>query len=99
METTAGNRQRLRNTKWLRAALVFGSVAAWLSASAIQAQSSASQTPSGQTQAPQTRPAPNQNTDIPDAPTVQPPSETPAPPPIPRPEEKKPVERDPWTNQ
>jgi VWFA-related protein len=30
---------------------------------------------------------------------VQPPSTTPEPPPIPRPEEKKPVERDPWTNQ
>jgi VWFA-related protein len=37
---------------------------------------------------------------IPDAPSaVQPPSATPEPPPIPRPEEKKPVERDPWTNQ
>lgn len=55
--------------------------------------------------APQAQPAQNQsqsqpqNSDIPDAPTVQPPSETPAPPPIPKPEEKKPVERDPWTNQ
>jgi len=75
----------------------------------MQAQSSPSQTPSGQNQAPQTQPAQNpsqdqsqnqpQNNDIPDAPTVQPTSETPAPPPIPRPEEKKPVERDPWTNQ
>ena len=69
----------------------------------MQAHSSPSQTPSGQNQAQQTQPAqnpaPSQNTDIPDAPTVQPPSETPAPQPIPRPEEKKPVERDPWTNQ
>ncbi len=98
IETNAGSRQRRRNTKWLTAALVFGCLAAWLclSVSALQAQSSSNQTPSGQSQAPQAQP---QNNDIPDAPTVQPPSETPAPPPIPRPEEKKPVERDPWTNQ
>lgn len=101
IETTAGTEQRRRNTKWLTAALVFASVAAWLclSVPAMQAQSSPTQTPTGQSQVPQTQPAPNQNTDIPDAPTVQPPSETPAPPPIPKPEEKKPVERDPWTNQ
>jgi VWFA-related protein len=86
---TAGTEQRPRSTKWLTAALVFGCVAAWLclSVSATQAQSSPSQAPQ------------NQNNDIPDAPTVQPPSETPAPPPIPKPEGKKPVERDPWTNQ
>lgn len=86
---TADKEQRPRSAKWLTAALVFGCVAAWLclSVSATQAQSSPSQ-------APQT-----QNNDIPDAPTVQPQSETPAPPPIPKPEEKKPVERDPWTNQ
>jgi VWFA-related protein len=62
----------------------------------MRGQSSANQTPS---QAPQTQSAPGQNSDIPDAPTVQPPSDTPEPPPIPRAEEKKPVERDPWTNQ
>src|ERR1022692_179675 len=64
----------------------------------MEGQSSAAPAPSGQGQMPQTHPA--QTTDIPDAPsTVQPPSATPEPPPIPRPEEKKPVERDPWTNQ
>jgi VWFA-related protein len=104
---TAGAEQRPRSTKWLTAALVFGCVAAWqcLSVSAMQAQSSASQPPGGQSQAPQTQPGQNQsqsqpqNNDIPDAPTVQPSTEAPAPPPIPKPEEKKPVERDPWTNQ
>jgi VWFA-related protein len=102
LETAARTEQRLRSTNWLTAALVFACVAGWLCLSVLrmQGQSSPSQTPS---QAPQTQPAqnpaPNQNNDIPDAPTVQPSSETPAPPPVPRPEEKKPVERDPWTNQ
>src|SRR5271155_4080391 len=108
---TAGTEQRPRGTRWRRTELFFGCVTArlCLSVPAMQAQSSPSQTPSGQNQAPQTQPAQNpsqdqsqnqpQNNDIPDAPTVQPTSETPAPPPIPRPEEKKPVERDPWTNQ
>jgi VWFA-related protein len=58
----------------------------------MTAQSSPSQPQNGQ--------QPTQSADIPDAPSsVQPPSATPEPPPIPRPEEKKPVERDPWTNQ
>jgi VWFA-related protein len=64
----------------------------------MAAQSSGSQTPSGQGQTPQTQPAQS----IPDAPsTVQRPAENPepTPPPIPKPEEKKPVARDPWTNQ
>src|SRR6202035_1533684 len=57
----------------------------------MQGYSFPSPTQSGQAQAPQT---------IPDAPsTAQPPAEKPEPSPIPRPEEKKPVERDPWTNQ
>jgi len=85
---------------WLTAALLFACVGGWLCTSvpAIEGQSSTSQ-------APQTQPSQNpaqgqvQNNDIPDAPTVQAPSETPEPPPIPKPEEKKPVERDPWTNQ
>jgi VWFA-related protein len=94
--------------RWLTAALLFAGVG-WLCVPAIEGQSSASQTPGGQDQASQTQPSQNpgqsqvqnqvQNNDIPDAPTVQPSSETPAPPPIPKPEEKKPVERDPWTNQ
>ncbi len=100
---TADTEQRPRTTKSRTAALTVG-CAAWLclNVSAMQAQSSPGQ-------APQTQPAQNQsqsqpqsqpqNSDIPDAPTVQPQSETPAPPPIPKPEEKKPVERDPWTNQ
>jgi VWFA-related protein len=107
-ETAMGNRKRWREAKWL-AALLFACVAGWLCTSvpAIEAQSSASQaspnqTQSGQSQASPTQPAQNpaqNNNDIPDAPTVQPPSATPEPPPIPKPEEKKPVERDPWTNQ
>jgi VWFA-related protein len=97
---TAGTEQRRRSTKWLTAALIFGCAAGLcLNISAMQAQSSPSQAPSGQSQASQNQPTQNQNNDIPDAPTVQPPSETPAPPPIPKPEEKKPVQRDPWTNQ
>jgi VWFA-related protein len=75
-------------------ALTLGCLGAFVSA--LGAQSS----PVSNTQAqpPQTKPA--QSDAIPDAPSaVQPPSATPEPPPIPRPEEKKPVERDPWTNQ
>jgi VWFA-related protein len=100
METAAGNRKRWSTAKWLTAALVFASVGGCLYASVpvMEGQSSGSQAPSGQGQTSPTQPA--QNNDIPDAPsTVQPPSATPEPPPIPRPEEKKPVERDPWTNQ
>jgi VWFA-related protein len=104
METAAGNRKRWSAAKWLTAALVFASVGGCLCASVpvMEGQSSGSQAPSGQGQTSPTQPAQNpaQNNDIPDAPSaVQPPSATPEPPPIPRPEEKKPVERDPWTNQ
>jgi VWFA-related protein len=100
---TAGNRKRQCRAKWLVVALVVGCVGLGLCTSvpAMEGQSSASQTPSGQGQAAQTPPAQNpaQSNDIPDAPTVQPPSDTPEPTPIPRPEEKKPIVRDPWTNQ
>jgi VWFA-related protein len=115
LETAMGNQQRRRVTKWPAAALVFVLVLAcfgsWLCAGVplAQGQSSANQPPSGQGQPAQTQPSQNQtpsqvpsqvqNNDIPDAPTVQPAAETPEPPPIPRPEEKKPVQRDPWTNQ
>src|SRR5260370_20356745 len=88
--TVAGKR-KLWNDSGLAAALALGFLCAALPS--LEAQSSSAQTPSTQTQAPQS---------IPDAPsTVQPPASTPEPPPspIPRPEEKKPVERDPWTNQ
>lgn len=101
LEAAADNRKRWSAAKLL-AALRLGFLCASLST--LLAQSSGSQAPSGQASA--TQPAQNptqnqsQNTDIPDAPSaVQPPSATPEPPPIPRPEEKKPVERDPWTNQ
>jgi VWFA-related protein len=59
----------------------------------IAGQSSPSQPQ--QTQPAQTQPP----QDIPDTPSVQPSAEKPEPTPIPRPEEKKTVERDPWTNQ
>ncbi len=97
---SADTEQRQRNTKSRTAALILGCVAAWLclSASAMLAQSSPGRAPQAQPAQNQSQSQP-QNSDIPDAPTVQPPSETPAPPPIPKPEEKKPVERDPWTNQ
>ncbi len=95
METAAGNQQRRSRTNWLALVLVLGCVGGWLYASVpvMEGQSSSTQPPQN--------PAQNQsqNNDIPDAPTVQPPSETPEPPPIAKPEEKKPVERDPWTNQ
>src|SRR5258708_186988 len=89
--TTAGNRKRRSGTAWLAASLVLGHLCTYVPPSAGQA--AASQTPGGQTQAPASQ-------SIPDAPSaVQPPAATPEPAPIPRPEEKKPVERDPWTNQ
>jgi VWFA-related protein len=73
------------------ALLAFALVVAWIAVNPPQstAQSSASQ-------AQNTQPSPD---DIPDAPSVQPSAAAPEPSPIPRPEEKKPVERDPWTNQ
>jgi VWFA-related protein len=104
IETAADNgrhqqQKRCSGANWL-AALVLACLCA--SVPGIKAQSSPSPAQSGQT--PQTQPAQDQhqdqNKDIPDAPsTAQPPVEKPEPPPIPRPEEKKPVERDPWTNQ
>jgi len=95
METAAGNQQRRSRTNWLALVLVLGCVGGWLYASVpvMEGQSSANQTPQNP---PQNQ---SQNNDIPDAPTVQPLPETPEPPPIAKPEEKKPVERDPWTNQ
>jgi VWFA-related protein len=107
IEKAAGNEHRAHGTKRLAAALFFGCVAGWLCVSVPLAEGQASQTQPSQ------NPAPNQvqnnaqnsaqngtqNSDIPDAPTVQPASERPEPAPIPKPEEKKPVERDPWTNQ
>ncbi len=78
----------------LTAALVFA-----LGAGLLQGQSSPSPSSPSQAPAPQSQAAPDQNKDIPDAPTVQPSAATPDTPPVPRPEEKKPVERDPWTNQ
>src|SRR5580700_8488592 len=107
IEKAMGSEQRGRGAKRLAAALFFGCLAGWLCASVSVAEGQSSQPQPSQAQ-PQS-PSPNQsssqnssqNNDIPDAPTVQPASETPepAPVPIPKPEEKKPVERDPWTNQ
>ena len=92
-ESAAGNRKRWSGANWL-AVVLAGCLCA--SVPAIKGQSAGSQTPSSQGQPSQSPAAQN----IPDAPsTVQPPSANPEPPPIPRPEEKKPVERDPWTNQ
>jgi VWFA-related protein len=112
IEKAMGSEQRGRGAKRLAAALFFGCLAGWLCASVSVAEGQTSQPQSSQTQPSQAQPqsaSPNQsssqnssqNNDIPDAPTVQPASETPepAPVPIPKPEEKKPVERDPWTNQ
>jgi len=80
---------------WLASVLVVGYLCACVAAAAGQStpsQSSPSQTQSGQAQ-PQAQ-------NIPDAPSaVQQPPANPEPPSIPRPEAKKPVERDPWTNQ
>jgi VWFA-related protein len=112
IEKAMGSEQRGRGAKRLAAALFFGCLAGWLCASVSVAEGQTSRPQSSQTQPSQAQPqspSPNQsssqnssqNNDIPDAPTVQPASETPepAPVPIPKPEEKKPVERDPWTNQ
>jgi VWFA-related protein len=103
IETATDNgrqkRQKPCGVNWLAAALVLACLCA--SVPAIKAQSSPS--PERGNQAPQTtldQNKDNKDKDIPDAPsTAQPPAEKPEPPPIPRPEEKKPVERDPWTNQ
>src|SRR5258706_2116216 len=98
IRTAAGDGKRLSAIKWLAVTLALGCLRAGLPAS--EAQSSPSQPQDGQAQTAQPQAAqaqPPQN--IPDAPSaVQPPSATPEPPSIPRPEEKKPVERDPWTN-
>ena len=86
-----GDQKRRGGVNWLAAVLAVACLCA--NVPKIAAQSSPSQTPSDQI-------LPAQN--IPDAPsTVQPPTEKPELPPIPRPqeEEKKPVERDPWTNE
>ncbi len=66
-----------------------------------QGQSSSTQPGSGQSaQAGQQGQASQPPQDgLPDAPAVQPAAAAPEPPPIPKPEEKKPVARDPWTNQ
>jgi VWFA-related protein len=67
-----------------------------LSVSKLSAQATGTQTQ--QTQPTQSKPA--SEADIPDAPSVQPSTAEPPPSPIPQPEEKKkPVERNPWTNQ
>jgi VWFA-related protein len=107
LKTAVGNRKRRIAAKSAAksaakcvtkcvAALVLACLCA--SVPAAVGQSSPSQPASGQAPAQQTQPA--QDTSIPDAPSaVQPPAATSAPPAIPRPEEKKPVERDPWTNQ
>jgi len=90
MKTPADNKKQKRRSAahWLTAAACLCAMIP-----ATQAQSSPPPASNPQTQQPQS---------IPDAPSaVQPPAEkteTP-PPPIPRPEDKKPVERDPWTNQ
>jgi VWFA-related protein len=87
----AGNKKRWSEAKWLAGVMV---LACLCSLPALEAQNASGQTSSGQAQ--QKQPA----QDIPDAPSaVKPPDATPAPPPVPRPEEKKPVQRDPWTNQ
>jgi VWFA-related protein len=89
--TATDKKKRWSGTELLTAALVFACVGGCLCLSVPAATGQAAQTQPAQNQA--------QSNDIPDAPTVQPPSETPEPAPIPKPEEKKPVERDPWTNQ
>ena len=95
LKKAAGMRKLWSGAEWLAAALVWGCLFAGVPA--IHGQSSQSQPQGSQGQSSQTQP---QGAGIPDAPSaVQPPAATPEPPPIPRPEEKKPVERDPWTNQ
>ena len=104
IETATDNRKRRGHERGSARRLAAALVLACLCASipAIKAQSSPSPADTQRRrlrrQADPSRP--NQSKDIPDAPsTAQPPVEKPEPPPIPRPEEKKPVERDPWTNQ
>jgi VWFA-related protein len=97
IETGAANRKQQRHKRcrysaanWFAAVLAMACLS--ISVPTIAGQSSPSTTPSTQ-QEPQS---------IPDAPsTVQPPADKPEPPPspVPKPEERKPVERDPWTNQ
>src|SRR6202451_2945028 len=94
IETAADNRKRKQQQQW--------SAASWLASALVVAfvcggvptiagQTSPSSQTGAQAQDPQ---------NIPDAPSVQPPTDQPAAPsPIPKPEEKKTVERDPWTNQ
>jgi VWFA-related protein len=89
MKPAADKKKLKRGATLLAATLALACLCASLPT--MTAQSAPNQTPSGQAQPAQT---------IPDAPsTVQPPAEKPELPPIPREEEKKPVERDPWTNQ
>ena len=89
MKPAERSRKQKRAAYWLAVALVLACLCAGIPA--MEGYSFQSQSQSGQGQAPQA---------IPDAPsTSQPPAEKPEPSPIPRPEEKKPVERDPWTNQ
>jgi VWFA-related protein len=104
----ADKRKRWGAAKRL-AALILVCVGGFLYASlpVTEGQSSGSQAPGGQAsptqpaQTPAQNPpqSPSQNNDIPDAPSVQPSAPAPEPSPIPKPEEKKPVEKDPWTNQ
>jgi VWFA-related protein len=102
----ASTEKKWGTAQWLAVALLSGclSAAVPLLGQASSAQAPATdQAPGSQTQPSQVQPTPAQNdNDIPDAPTVQPAPPTPDPPPVPKPEEtepKKPVARDPWTNQ
>jgi VWFA-related protein len=91
IKSATDSRKRRSGKTWLAAALCLACLCT--GAQITTAQSSPNQPA-------QNQPAQNQPAqDIPDAPSVQPSTEKPEPPPIPRPEEKKPVERDPWTNQ
>jgi VWFA-related protein len=94
--------------RWLAFALLSACLGAPALAQTTSGQpatdpSSSGQAQPAQAQPSQTQPTPAQNdSDIPDAPTAQPAPPTPEPPPVPKPEEtetKKPVERNPWTNQ
>jgi VWFA-related protein len=92
LETAASNGRRWSKAKWLAVALAL--VLAFLGGVSLSVPSLEGQQSSGN----QTQPA--QGADIPDAPSsVQPPSANPEAPLAARPEEKKPVARDPWTNQ
>src|ERR1700678_1369425 len=96
LRTTSASGKRSSGARWLAVAMVLCCVGVcpWAGVPAMVGQSSPQQP------AQNTNP---QSNGIPDAPsTVQPPAATPAAPeasPIPKPEEKKAVERDPWTNQ